>query len=283
MSLTIGKALQRAQTRLTALPQAEPALEAAVLLSHVLGRPRTYLIAWPERTLAEGQRRVFETLVQRRCAGEPMAYVTARRDFWSLALEVNPHTLIPRPETELLVERALALIPPTAHWRIADLGTGSGAVAAALARERPRVHVLATDLSAAALAVARRNFRRIGVRNLEVRLGSWWDALGPRERLDLVVSNPPYIAARDSHLRRGDLPREPRRALIAGPDGREALRDIAARARRHLKRGGWLLLEHGHRQGPGARALLKAHGCVAVETFRDAGGHERVTQGRCGP
>ncbi len=280
MSASIGEALRRAQTRLAALPHAEPALEAALLLARVLGRPRTYLIAWPERTLDAGQTLAFEVLVRRRCAGEPIAYITGQREFWSLDLEVTPDTLIPRPETELLVEHALALIPPAARWRVADLGTGSGAVAAALARERPGCRILATDRSARALAVASRNFRRIGLHNVESRRGSWWKAFARRERLDLVASNPPYLAAGDSHLRRGDLRREPRGALDGGADGTQALRGIAAGARRHLKRGGWLLLEHGMAQGPAVRALMRRHGFVAVTSFRDAARHVRVTRGR---
>lgn len=282
MSLSIGEALRRTQARLAVLPHAEPALEAALLLGRVLGQPRTYLIAWPERVLNSGQALALEALLRRRCGGEPVAYITGQREFWSLSLEVTSDTLIPRPETELLVECALGLIPAAAHWRVADLGTGSGAIAAALARERPGCRILATDLSAGALEVARRNFRRIGLSNVETRRASWWGAFGPWERLDLVASNPPYLAARDSHLTRGDLRREPRRALVAGADGTEALRCIVAAAKRHLKRGGWLLLEHGMAQGATVRALLKRHGFVAVTSFRDASGHRRVSRGRAG-
>jgi release factor glutamine methyltransferase len=221
-------------------------------------------------------------LVERRARGEPVAYLTDRRAFWSFEVEVGPDVLIPRPETELLVELALAAIPDMDGVAAADLGTGSGAVAIALALERPPWRVVATDASPGALVVARRNVERLGVRNVELREGHWAAALGD-ERFALIVSNPPYVAARDPHLLHGDLPGEPRSALVAGPDGLDAIRALVPGAAAHLEPGGWLMLEHGPDQGAAVRALLVAAGLTEVRTVRDLGNRDRVTLGRRDP
>lgn len=251
-------------------------LDAELLLAHVLDRPRSHLHAWPERSLDSAQEQAFLTLLARRAAGEPMAYLLGSREFWSLRLAVTPDTLIPRPETELLVEAALALISGDATWRVADLGTGSGAIALALASERPACRIIATDRSAAALAVASANAEHLGLNNVEFREGNWFAPL-TGEQFDVVVSNPPYVASGDPHLREGDVRFEPLGALAAGPDGLDAIRKIAYAAPLHLRRGGWLLMEHGYDQGEAVRQLLARYRYVHVETRRDAAGHPRVT------
>ncbi|ROR34800.1 peptide chain release factor N(5)-glutamine methyltransferase [Inmirania thermothiophila] len=277
MSGDVAALLAWARARLRGRREAR--LEAEVLLAHALGRPRSWLWAHPEAVPGEGARTRFEHLVARRAAGEPVAHLTGRREFWSLELEVGAATLIPRPETERLVELALALLPEASSARVADLGTGCGAVAVALAVERRGIEVVATDLSAAALAVAARNAARHAPGRIELRQGDWWQAVAGR-RFHLAVANPPYIAADDPCLRRGDLPWEPQIALTPGGDGLGAIRAIAAGAAAHLHPGGWLLLEHGADQGPAVRAILAAAGLVEVTTARDLAGHERVSGGR---
>lgn len=253
--------------------------DAEPLLAHALGRDRAWLFAHAtdpvEAELADG----FRQLVERRAAGEPVAYLTGRRGFWTLDLEVTPDTLVPRPETELLVELALARIGPDVPARVADLGTGSGAIALAIASERPVAAVVATDISAPTLAVAVRNAQAHRLDNVWFRRGDWDEALG-RDRFDLIASNPPYIAEGDPHLAQGDLRHEPPRALSSGADGLDAIRTIVAAASRHLVPNGWLLLEHGLDQGGAVRALLEAAGFAEVSTARDLEQRDRVTLGR---
>lgn len=253
--------------------------EIEVLLGHALSRDRAWLYAHADDALAVDDAVRFHGLLLRRAAGEPLAYIIGRREFWSLDLAVTPDVLIPRPETELLVELTLQHIPQSAQMDIADLGTGSGAVALALARGRPRARVLATDASAAALGVARGNAERLGIRNVEFAQGDWCAALGGR-RFDLIVSNPPYIAESDVHLRQGDLRFEPRAALASGADGLDAIRAIVAGAPPHLRSGGWLLLEHGFEQGAAVRRLLERGGFTDVSTAVDLESRERVSSGR---
>lgn len=253
-------------------------LDAELLLAHVLGKSRAWLFAWPEYEVDAAQHATYERMVAARQRGEPMAYLTGHREFWSLDLVVTPDVLIPRHETERLVEVALAHIPAGRDVRVADLGTGSGAIALALARERQRARVLATDASKAALDVARENARRLDVRNVAFAEGDWCDALG-RERFDLIVSNPPYIAAGDAHLDIGDLRYEPKSALMSGADGLDAIRRIVADAFEHLHPDARLLIEHGWDQAERVRALFAAAGYVEVASARDAAGHERVTLG----
>lgn len=255
------------------------AVDARLLLAHVLGRSPAWIYAHGDDVVPDGIVHAFAALVQRRVDGEPVAYLTGRRGFRDLDLAVTADTLIPRPETELLVELALARIPRDARWRIADLGTGSGAIALAVARERPRVHVVASDRSGAALAVARGNADALGIGNVEFREGDWLQAVAG-ERFDLIASNPPYIAAGDAHLQQGDLRYEPVSALASGSDGLDAIRRIVADAPAHLSGGGFLMLEHGWQQGAAVRALLRDAGFVDVATGRDLEGRDRVTHAR---
>ena len=271
--------IEAASTRLVG---EEARSEAEILLAHVLARPRGWLFAWPEHEPTADQRAAYVQLIDARWRGEPIAYLTGRRGFWTLELDVTPAVLIPRPETELLVELALARLPLDREVRVADLGTGSGAIALAIASERPQARVLATDASEAALAVARGNAQRLGLGKVDFAQGNWCAALGER-RVDLIVSNPPYIAAGDPHLAQGDLRFEPGSALASGADGLDAIRCILAEAPRHLVGRGWLLLEHGHDQAAAVRELLTAHAFVEVGSTRDAAGHERVSFGRRPP
>ena len=255
------------------------AVDAQWLLAHVLGQPRSWLYAHADACIDAATTARFASLTERRHHGEPVAYLTGRRGFWKFELQVTPDTLIPRPETELLVERALELLPRDAASRVADLGTGTGAIALALAFERPRAQVLATDASERALDVARSNARGLRLGNVAFAAGDWLAALG-HARFDLIASNPPYIAAADPHLGEGDLRFEPPSALASGRDGLDAIRRIVRDARRHLEPGGWLLLEHGFDQGEAVRALLVEAGFEQARTQRDLEGRERVSIGR---
>lgn len=261
------------------LPGDEARLEAEVLLLHVLGKPRAWLYAHALDELTPDERDGFDALVRRRADGEPVAYLTGSREFWSLPLRVTPATLIPRADTERLVELALERLPEDRAVDVADLGTGSGAIALAVASERPLARVVATDASEAALAVARDNATRNAIPNVEFARGSWFAAV-PGRRFDLVASNPPYIEAGDAHLEQGDLRFEPRSALAAGEDGLDDIRRIVAAATSHLNTGGWLLLEHGHEQGDAVRVLLVQAGFDEVATWQDLGGRDRVSGGR---
>lgn len=269
------------------LPGAESRREAALLLRHVLGVADAWLIAHADDAIDAGRAAIFHALISRRARGEPIAYLTGTRGFHALELQVTPDVLIPRPETELLVELALARIPRSPDeaqrnpdYRIADLGTGSGAIALAIAQARPNARVLATDASKAALEIARENARRSNLANVGFALGDWCAALGDYCDFDLIVSNPPYIADRDPHLREGDLRFEPRAALASGADGLDAIRTIVRDARAHLREGGWLLLEHGFEQGAQVRALLEQSGYRDAFTERDLEGRERVSGGK---
>jgi len=253
--------------------------EAQLLLAHVLQSTRGWLFAHGDDAVSDADAQAFGALIDRRLAGEPVAYLTGRRGFWSFDLAVSPATLIPRPETERLVELALERLPDDAAVRVADLGTGTGAIALALAHERPQARVLATDLSAAALEIAGANARALGLRNVEFRLGSWWAPL-KGETFDLVASNPPYIALGDPHLDEGDLRFEPAAALASGAEGLDAIRAIVRQAPAHLVEGGWLLLEHGWDQGAAVRALLEVAGFQSVHTAQDLEGRDRVSLGR---
>ncbi|HEV7489572.1 MAG TPA: peptide chain release factor N(5)-glutamine methyltransferase [Rhodanobacteraceae bacterium] len=257
----------------------EARLDAELLLARALGKSRAWLYAWPEHEPDEAQLTEFARVVAARERGEPIAYLTGHREFWSLDLALTPDVLIPRHETELLVEIALTHVPADRDVRIADLGTGSGAIALAIARERPRTRVIATDASNAALDVARNNARRLGVGNVAFAQGDWFAALG-RERFDLIASNPPYIAEHDAHLDVGDLRFEPRSALVAGAEGFDAIRRIIAGASEHLNADGWLILEHGWDQAERVRALLVSGEYAEVASARDGAGHERVTFGK---
>ncbi|MEE4175307.1 MAG: peptide chain release factor N(5)-glutamine methyltransferase [Xanthomonadales bacterium] len=259
-------------------PDASPRLEGELLLAHCLDVDRAYLYAHADDLADPTAVACFDKLVQRRADGEPVAYLTGEQEFWSLPLRVTPSVLIPRPETELLVELALARLPGDQDIRVADIGTGSGAIALAIASERPRAEVHAVDVSADALAVARENARRLALGNVIFHPGSWCTPLAGD--FDLVVSNPPYVRADDPHLGTGDLRFEPRAALTPGEDEYLAFRAIADGAAARLLPGGGLLFEHGFRQGEAVRSLLEEQGWKDVETFRDLAGLERVTAGR---
>ena len=253
-------------------------VDARALLRHVIDCDEAWLISHPDRQLSAKEQEAYATLRARRAAGEPVAYLTGEREFYSLAFNVTPAVLIPRPETELLVEAALEHLPVDSPLRVLDLATGSGCVAVAIARQGPRAMVTATDISRDALAVARGNAARHGA-SIEFLESDWFAALAGR-RFDLIVANPPYIAAGDAHLAAGDLRFEPRAALVAGPLGLECIEVIVEEAPPHLAPGGWLLFEHGYDQGPCSRALLAAAGYDDIVTRRDLAGSERVSGGR---
>ena len=272
---TVASFLAHARRRLAHQPAA--ALEADLLLTEVLGKDRAWLFAHPADPVSAPQATRLHALLERRVAGEPIAYLLGRREFWSLALVVTPDVLIPRPETELLVQAALEHIPPDAGWRVADLGTGSGAVALAIARERPHCEVHATDVSPAALCVAARNIETHAPGRIHLHEGSWLEPL--TGRFHVIVSNPPYVAEGDPHLESGDCRFEPRGALTAGPDGLVAIRQIVAGALPFLEPGGLLALEHGFDQGAEVQALMRDSGYRKIRTIRDMQELERVTLG----
>ncbi len=271
----ISEALAWARTRLGG--GAEAAGEARYLLAHALKCDPAWLFAHPEHPLETSAEQAFRERVERRARGEPVAYLTGEREFWSLPLEVGPHTLIPRPETEHLIEFVLRTLPRERPLRVIDLGTGSGAIALALARECPAWRIAACERSPAALAQARRNGERLGLR-VDWILADWMTGIqGP---FDLVIGNPPYVAEADPHLRQGDLRHEPPEALASGPDGLDAIRRIVPQAARRLAPGGRLVLEHGHQQGPACRELLRQAGFERVASGSDLAGLERFTHGQ---
>lgn len=254
------------------------ALDTELLLCHCLQKNRTYLYTWPEREVAADIEARFRALLQRRANGEPIAYLTGVREFWSLPLAVNASTLIPRPDTERLVEVALESCDlPTAA--VLDLGTGSGAIALALAKERPQWRVLGVDVNDAAVALAQFNARELRIGNCEFAQSDWFENI-PQRRFDLIVSNPPYIDADDPHLREGDVRFEPRRALVAEQNGVAAIAHIVECAPDYLRAGAWLLFEHGFEQAAAVRELLRRARFESVSTWNDFGNNERVTGGR---
>ena len=253
--------------------------DARLLLAHALGKPVSWLFAHGDENIEIAPLQRFRLLLEARESGRPVAYLTGRRGFWTLDLAVTADTLIPRPETELLVELAIARLPVSSASRAADLGTGSGAIGLAIAKERPECRVIATDASKGALQVAIGNAEDNGIGNIEFRSGNWFFPL-TGERFDLIASNPPYIAEGDPHLEQGDLRYEPAAALSSGADGLDAVREIVSEAGAHLVAGGWLLLEHGLEQGAAIRKLFEAAGFVDVATERDLESRDRVTLGR---
>jgi len=274
MTMNIEKAL-RSASRTLEIASDSARLDAELLLMIVLDAPRSLLFAHPDKDLTTGELTRFTQLVERRAGQEPVAYLTGKKEFWSLSLKVTPATLVPRPETELLVEEALNEIPQDARMSILDLGTGSGAIAIAIASERPGCQVVATDISAAALAIAAENAKRHQLANITFVQGTWLDAV-PEQTFAFIVSNPPYIANSDKALNK--LQHEPRDALASGEDGLDAIRLIAADAGKHLAEGGALLIEHGADQEPAVADILKKHGWQDIRCLPDLGGLPRMTR-----
>ncbi|QPR29772.1 peptide chain release factor N(5)-glutamine methyltransferase [Edwardsiella hoshinae] len=270
--------LRQAIARLT--PGDSPRRDAEILLEHVSGKGRSFILAFGETLLTTTQLERLAALLARRAQGEPVAYLIGQREFWSLPLEVSPATLIPRPDSECLVEQALQRLPARPA-QIVDLGTGTGAIALALASERRDCQVSAVEFNPEAAALARRNALRLGLAHVEVLQGSWFDPLAGR-RFDMIVANPPYIDADDVHLSQGDVRFEPASALVAAEQGLADLRIIANQAPCYLASAGWLLLEHGWQQGAAVRTLLCDAGFSRVESVRDYGDNERVTLGQWG-
>ena len=289
--MTIKAALHDAQTALAKLVNiSEAKLEAQLLLQHVLNVNRAWLIAHQNDALEANIHAAYRTLINRRVNGEPIAYILGVREFYGLNLKVTPATLIPRPDTETLVEAALAKIPLQKNLTICDLGTGSGAIALAIAKHRPLAQVTAVDASENALKIAQENAHNLQITNVEFTLSNWFDAL-KNQRFDVVVSNPPYIAEGDKHLSSGDLPWEPISALVPGQpfpledknaekeDGLSAIKHIISDAPNYLKPHGWLMLEHGYNQAEQVTDLLAQAGFGQIETQKDLGGNNRVTLG----
>lgn len=277
LAVQLKQALRQGIEKLTHTDS--PLLDAQLLLAHVLGKSRSYLMTWPEQELSPTLEKQYQALLKARQDGQPIAYLTGRREFWDFELQITPAVLIPRPETELLVELTLQKIRlEQAH--VADLGTGSGAIALALAGSRPAWRVIATDISPEALALAQANAEKLGLREVEFRQGAWCEALKADEKLDAIVANPPYIDTEDKHLQLGDVRFEPRSALVAEEQGLADLRQIVQQARGYLKPGGLLLLEHGYQQAAAVQKLFLEYGYNTPETHQDLAGLDRVSLAR---
>lgn len=279
MSRSIKTTLTKARELLTTTNPENAYLDTEILLSFSLKKERSYLHAWPEHILTEDEEKQFEHLLKRRITGEPVAHLTGKREFWSMMLNVSRDTLIPRPETERLVELALDLIPENSSYHIVDLGTGSGAIALALAKERPQCKITATDSSQKALTIAQRNAKQQMISNIKFIQGNWCECL-KNETCQMIVSNPPYIETNDKHLSSGDVQFEPRSALESGTDGLDDIRLITEQAYSHLKPGGWLMLEHGYTQRKDVLKLLQRQGYVDLQAFDDLSGNPRICIGR---
>lgn len=280
--MSLDALLKKATQRLNAAGSASPRVDAEVLLSHVLGRNRTWLYTWGDQHCSIWESARFDALVAARAQGTPVAYLTGEREFWGLRLATSPDTLIPRPDTETLVELALSrAINPAG--RLLDLGTGTGAIALAFASEQPRWQVAGVDVREEAVALAARNAQALAITNARFVQSDWFSALETldeaEKRFDIIVSNPPYIAADDPHLVEGDVRFEPRSALVADAEGMADLLHLVHTARHYLIASGWLLLEHGYTQAEKVREALSNAGYQNVESVRDLGGHERVTLG----
>lgn len=276
----IDQLLSAAKKQLTNSDTAK--LDAEVLLAHVLGKQRSYFYAYPEIKPDQQAVQAYSRLLARRAAGEPVAHLTGKREFWSLNIKVTSDTLVPRADTELLVETVLQHLPKieSDSIRLADLGTGSGAIALALASECPQCEIIATDLSTAALAVAKTNANQLQLNNIEFIHSNWCSAFAKNECFDMIISNPPYIPSNDPHMQAAELKCEPEFALASGEDGLDALRLITAQAQQFLKPKAWLLVEHGYDQAEAVRNLFKKNGYQNIETKQDLGGNDRVCLGQ---
>lgn len=293
MQHILGALLKQDKTALESALSLDPGtarIEVQMLMQQALGVSRAYLLAHPEQIMNEAQISAYRALLQRRMEGEPLAHILGEREFFGLNFKVTPATLIPRPDTELLVELALQRIPPplpapiyrkggARAFRVLDLGTGTGAIALSIAHTRPETEVTAVDASQEALEIAQKNARLLNTANVRLLQSDWFSAL-QGEHFDLIVSNPPYIAEADAHLAQGDLRFEPRSALASGTDGLDDIRHIIAHAKNHLSAGGWLLLEHGYDQAAQVRALFDASGYTGIFSAPDLAGIERVSGGR---
>lgn len=278
MNNSIQACLHEATRALRAITDT-PVLEAEVLVSHILKESRAFLYTWPHKQLSEQQTTLLAQYIARRLTHEPLAYITGEREFWSLPLKVSSHTLVPRPETEHLVELVLNTLPEINTLQIAELGTGSGAIALALATERPHWQICATDICSNALAIAKANALNLAHDNISFFQGDWCSAL-PNLQFDAIISNPPYIAEIDWPNYATPLAHEPRNALVSGSDGLDAIRQICITAKTYLKPRAYLFLEHGFNQGLAVQALLKAANYAEICTFLDLSGLERMTIGR---
>lgn len=257
----------------------QPEFEAQLLLSHLFNKERSWLFAWSDKELSEDEINRYQALIDRRARGEPIAHITGQKEFWSLPIKVSSATLIPRPETELLVELTLA-ITAGGQRQILDLGTGTGAIALALASERPGWQITATDRSEQALAIARSNRDRLGLGNIRFQTSHWFNELADHQGFDVILSNPPYIPENDAHLSEGDLPFEPQDALVSGGDGLNDCREIIRKSVQFLKAGGLLLLEHGFDQAHAIQGLFQQAGFSGIQTHQDLAHLDRVTHGR---
>lgn len=279
MSISIEGLLKRSIQLLQLEGSDSPQVDASVLLCHVLDKPRSYLLTWPEKELTDAELTAFESLLSRRLSGEPIAYIVGYREFWSLPLKVSPTTLIPRPDTERLVEIALAHLDASSK-KVLDLGTGTGAIALAIASEMPNLHVIGVDYQQDAVELAQGNARDNHIMNTEFRQGSWFTPIKPDEQFSIIVSNPPYIDGNDPHLSQGDVRFEPQTALVAEQEGFADLIHILEHSRTYLVEDGWLLMEHGFEQGKQLRTYFEEYGFVHVKTEQDYAGNDRVTLGQ---
>ena len=279
MSSTLQDVITQA-TALLADCSDNPRLDAELLLAHVMDKDRGYFYTWPDQELPPQLQQAFEELLQQRLSGKPLAYILGTREFWSMNLSVTPDVLIPRADTEILVEQILEKTPSDKAFRILDLGTGSGAIALAIARERPHADVYAIDQSEAALDVAKHNAEKHGLKNVRFVHSNWYEALPEEVSFDFIVSNPPYIRDDDPHLEQGDLPHEPRSALASGKEGLDDIEKILNGLRQYLKPGGWLMLEHGYDQGTAVKQRFTESGLEQVCCHQDLQGLDRICIGR---
>lgn len=276
--LTIASCIKRASE--LAVVSESPRLDIEIMLAHILQKTRTWLFTWPEKQLTPEQADLFTAALARRLTGEPVAHIIGQREFWSLPLCVNNTTLIPRPDTELLVETVLQLYESdTASRQILDLGTGTGAIALAVASEKSHWHCVGVDKEVNAVALAEKNRVHLGFANVEIKHSDWFSAVD-KKLFDVIVSNPPYIDPADPHLHQGDVRFEPLSALVADHHGLADIEYIAAHARDYLLRDGWLVVEHGYNQGPAVQTMFHQYGYREVNTLRDFGGNDRVTLGQ---